>query len=94
MLIGKVMVNLDGLLTNLIYISISISALILIVNGGKYSMGRTILFLVFVAMSLTGGWLIWRRTGNYDIDFFTKILGWILLLPGLWGIIESLKILQ
>ena len=88
------MVNLDGLLTNLIYISISISALILIVNGGKYSMGRTILFLVFVAMSLTGGWLIWRRTGNYDIDFFTKILGWILLLPGLWGIIESLKILQ
>ena len=88
------MVNLDGLLTNLIYISISISALILIVNGGKYSMGRTILFLVFVAMSLTGGWLIWRRTGNYDIDFFTKILGWILLLPGLWGIIESLKLLQ
>ena len=88
------MVNLDGLLTNLIYISISNSALILIVNGGKYSMGRTILFLVFVAMSLIGGWLIWRRTGNYDIDFFTKILGWILLIPGLWGIIESLKILQ
>ena len=72
----------------------SISPLILLINGGKYSMGRTILFLVFVAMSLTGGWLIWRRTGNYDIDFFTKILGWILLLPGLWGIIESLKILQ
>ena len=88
------MVNLDGLLTNLIYISISISALILIVNGGKYSMGRTILFLVFIAMTLTGGLLVWRRTGNYDIDFFTKILGWILLIPGLWGIIESLKILQ
>ena len=70
------------------------STLILLINGGKYSMGRTILFLVFVAMSLTGGWLIWRRTGNYDIDFFTKILGWNLLLPGLWGIIESLKILQ
>ena len=63
-------------------------------NDGKYSMGRTILFLVFVAMSLTGCWLIWRRTGNYDIDFFTKILGWILLLPGSWGILESLKILQ
>ena len=75
-------------------ISTSISPLILFINGGKYSMGRTILFLVFVAMSLTGGWLIWRRTGNYDIDFFTKILGWILLLPGLLGIIESLKILQ
>ena len=75
-------------------ISTSISPLILLINGGKYSMGRTILFLVFVAMSLTGGWLIWRRTGNYDIDFFTKILGWILLLPGLWGIIESLKFFQ
>ena len=74
--------------------SISNSTLILLINGGKYNMGRTILFLVFVAMSLTGGWLIWRRTGNYDIDFFTKILGWILLVPGLWGIIESLKILQ
>ena len=88
------MVNLDGLLTNSINISISISALILIVNDGKYSMGRTILFLVFVAMTLTGGWLVWKRSGNYDIDFFTKILGWILLLPGLWGILESLKILQ
>ena len=88
------MVNLDGLLTNLIYISISISALILIVNDGKYSMGRTILFLVFVAMTLTGGWLVWKRSGNYDIDFFTKILGWILLIPGILGIIESLRIIQ
>ena len=88
------MVNLDGLLTNLIYISISISALILIVNDGKYSMGRTILFLVFVAMTLTGGWLVWKRSGNYDIDFFTKILGWILLIPGILGLMESLRIIQ
>ena len=88
------MVNLDGLLTNSINISISISALILIVNDGKYSMGRTILFLVFVAMTLTGGWLVWKRSGNYDIDFFTKILGWILLIPGILGIIESLRIIQ
>jgi len=88
------MVNLDGLLTNSINISISISALILIVNDGKYSMGRTILFLVFVAMTLTGGWLVWKRSGNYDIDFFTKILGWILLIPGILGIIESLGIIQ
>ena len=88
------MVNLDALLTNSINISISISALILIVNDGKYSMGRTILFLVFVAMTLTGGWLVWKRSGNYDIDFFTKILGWILLIPGILGIIESLGIIQ
>ena len=88
------MVNLDGFFTNLIYISISISALILIVNDGKYSMGRTILFLVFVAMTLTGGWFVWKRSGNYDIDFFTKILGWILLIPGILGIMESLRIIQ
>ena len=88
------MVNLDGLLTNSINISISISALILIVNDGKYRMGRTILFLVFVAMTLTGGWLVWKRSGNYDIDFFTKILGWILLIPGILGIMESLRIIQ
>ena len=88
------MVNLDGLLTNSINISISISALILIVNDGKYSMGRTILFLVFVVMTLTGGWLVWKRSGNYDIDFFTKILGWILLIPGILGLMESLRIIQ
>ena len=88
------MVNLDGFFTNSIYISISISALILIVNDGKYSMGRTILFLVFVAMTLTGGWLVWKRSGNYDIDFFTKILGWILLIPGILGLMESLRIIQ
>jgi hypothetical protein len=88
------MVNLDGFFTNSIFISISNSTLILLVKGGKYSMGRTILFLVFVAMTLTGGWLVWKRSGNYDIDFFTKILGWILLIPGILGIMESLRIIQ
>tara|TARA_Y100000758_G_C15988660_1_gene399657 strand:+ start:117 stop:323 length:207 start_codon:yes stop_codon:yes gene_type:complete len=63
-------------------------------NGRKYAMGRTILFLVFAAMALAGGWLIFRRTGNYDIDYFTKILGWILLIPGIWGLLESLRIIQ
>tara|TARA_B100000131_G_C17785912_1_gene479307 strand:- start:329 stop:499 length:171 start_codon:yes stop_codon:yes gene_type:complete len=56
-------------------------------------MGETILFLVFVGISMIGGWLILRRTGNYDIDFFTKILGWVLLIPGIIGLLESLKIL-
>ena len=57
-------------------------------------MGKTILFLVFVSLTLIGLWLIVRRTGNYDIDYFTKILGWILLLPGVWGLLESLRIIQ
>ena len=57
-------------------------------------MGKTILFLVFVCLTVAGLWLIMRRTGNYDIDYFTKILGWILLLPGIWGLLESLRIIQ
>ena len=57
-------------------------------------MARTLLFLVFVALSITGGWLVLRRTGNYDIDYFIKILGWMLLIPGIWGILESLKFIQ
>ena len=68
--------------------------MILFINDAKYVMGKTILFLVFVAMSLLGGWLVMKRTGNYDVDFFTKILGWILLIPGIWGLLESLRIIQ
>jgi len=64
-----------------------------LIIDAKYSMGRTILFLVFIAMSLSGGWLVLKRTGNYDVDFFTKILGWILLIPGILGLLESLRIL-
>jgi len=65
-----------------------------LIVDAKYGMGRTILFLVFVAMSLSGGWLVLKRTGNYDVDFFTKILGWILLIPGIFGLLESLRILN
>ena len=68
--------------------------LILWINDAKYTMGQTILFLVFVSMSLLGGWLVLKRTGNYDVDFFTKILGWILLIPGIYGLLESLRILN
>ena len=57
-------------------------------------MDKAILFLVFVSLTLTGLWLVMRRTGNYDIDYFTKILGWILLVPGIWGLLESLRIIQ
>jgi hypothetical protein len=55
---------------------------------------KTLLFLVFVCLTWIGGWLVLRRTGNYDIDYFTKILGWILLIPGIWGLLESLNIIK
>ncbi len=56
-------------------------------------MGRTILFIFFVVLAIVGALLVWRRTGNYDVDFITKIVGWLLLIPAIWGILESLRIL-
>ena len=55
---------------------------------------KTLLFLVFVALTFIGVWFILRRTGNYDVDYFIKILGWILLIPGVWGLLESFNIIQ
>ncbi|MBC8213342.1 MAG: hypothetical protein ISR90_05675 [Candidatus Marinimicrobia bacterium] len=49
--------------------------------------------MFFVGLAIVGVSLIWRRTGNYDVDFITKIIGWILFIPAIWGILESLRIL-
>tara|TARA_B100000686_G_C16206242_1_gene673096 strand:+ start:85 stop:261 length:177 start_codon:yes stop_codon:yes gene_type:complete len=54
-------------------------------------MGQTILFAFFLTLGTCGVWLIWKRTGNYDVDFFTKIIGWILLIPAIIGIFELIK---
>ena len=34
-----------------------------------------------------------KRTGNYDIDYITKIAGWIILVPAIWGLLESFRLL-
>ncbi len=54
-------------------------------------MGRTILFVVFVILAGIGAKLIWHRTGNHDVDFITKLIGWVVFIPALWGIIDSLN---
>ena len=54
---------------------------------------RAILFIIFIILGLTGYKFITLRTGNYDIDYFTKLLGWLLIIPAIWGILESLKII-
>ena len=54
-------------------------------------MGPTILFMVFVCITTAGGLLIWKRTGNYDVDFFTKIIGWALCLFGIYGIFDLIS---
>jgi len=54
---------------------------------------RLILFFVFIALAGVGYKFITLRTGNYDIDYFTKLLGWMLIIPAIWGILDSLNIL-
>ena len=54
---------------------------------------RIILFLIFIALGLVGYKFITLRTGNYDVDYFTKLLGWMLIIPAIWGILESLNII-
>ena len=54
-------------------------------------MGETILFVVFVCMGASGAILIWKRTGNYDVDYFTKIIGWALFGFSVYGIFELIS---
>ena len=51
---------------------------------------------LIIAISLhwgfaTGGFLAMKRTGNYDVDFFTKIIGWVMLMFGVYGIFELVR---
>ena len=61
--------------------------------AGNEALSRSILFVIFIGLGLTGYKFITLRTGNYDIDYFTKLLGWFLIIPAIWGILESLKII-
>ena len=61
--------------------------------AGNDTISRFILFIIFIALGIAGYKFINLRTGNYDIDYFTKLLGWLLIIPAIWGILESLKII-
>ena len=54
---------------------------------------ETFFFLLFILLSILGIFFIKKKTGNHDIDFITNILGWILLIPSIFGLLESLRIL-
>ena len=54
--------------------------------------GRFILFIFFIGLGFAGYKFITIRTGNYDVDYFTKIIGWLLLIPAILGILDSLRI--
>ena len=44
--------------------------------------------------SLIGLRLITLKTGNHDADFFMKIIGLIFLLPSIYIVLETLKIIK
>ena len=54
---------------------------------------ETFLFLFFVSIMILGLFLILKKSGSHDIDFITNILGWVLIIPSILGILQSLKIL-
>ena len=47
-----------------------------------------ILLMVFMIFNMAGSFLILLRTGDYDTDMFTKILGWLLFIPSLIGLLK------
>ena len=54
--------------------------------------GRFILFIFFIGLAFAGYKFIRIKSGNYDVDYFTKIIGWLLLIPAIIGILDSLRI--
>ena len=46
-----------------------------------------ILLVFFMIFNTAGFFLILLKTGDYDADMFTKILGWIIFLPGFIGLV-------
>jgi len=51
-------------------------------------MKETIYFMVLICIGSGGLFLVLKRTGNYDVDFFTKIIGTIMIGFALYGIID------
>ncbi len=51
-------------------------------------MKETVYFMVLICIGFGGFFLVWKRTGNYDVDFFTKIIGVIMIGFALYGIID------
>ena len=57
-------------------------------------MAEFFLFMLAAIFSLIGIRLITLKSGNHDADFFLKIIGLILIIPSLYVILETLKIIK
>ena len=63
-------------------------SLIIFYKSTNLTMQETIYFMVLVSIGSLGLFLALKRTGNYDVDFFIKIIGWIMLGFSIYGIID------
>ncbi len=55
-------------------------------------MVQTFLFVFFIVLSGIGVWMIRRKSGNHDADYILKAMGWVLLLIGAYGILDSFRV--
>lgn len=63
-------------------------SLIIFYKSTNLTMQEIIYFMVLVSIGSLGLFLTLKRTGNYDVDFFIKIIGWIMLGFSIYGIID------
>ena len=56
--------------------------------------GLSILFILFLLLIGGGYKLIRLRTGNYDVDYFTKLLGWGMAVIGAIGIFQCFQYIK
>ena len=52
------------------------------------------LFILAVIFAMISIKLLTHKSGSHDIDLFLKIAGIIILVPAIWIILESLKIIK
>ena len=52
------------------------------------------LFILAVIFAMISIKLLTHKSGNHDIDLFLKIAGIIILVPAIWIILESIKIIK
>ena len=51
-------------------------------------MREIIYFMVLLCLGSAGALLAFKRTGNYDVDFFTKIIGVAMVAFSIYGIFD------
>jgi len=54
-------------------------------------MKETVIFMVLVCIGSGGAFLVWKKTGNHDVDYLIRMIGWIIIGFSIYGIIDLTK---